>query len=86
MSFLNRSFLFFGLVLFLIASLVQGGLFDKKKDEEEKYTGKDNANIGFKGLQDSCTCATQHAAFVHPRILVWVQGSRARTRIMRDKS
>lgn len=66
MSFLNRSFLFFGLVLVLIASLVQGGLFDKKKDEEEKYTGKDNANIGFKGLQDSCTCATWHVASVQP--------------------
>lgn len=55
MSFLSRTFLLFGLVFFLVASLVQGGLFDKKKDEDDKYTGKDNAELGFRGLQDSCT-------------------------------
>jgi hypothetical protein len=53
MGFLGKSFLFFGLVFLLVASLVQGGLFDKKKDDDEKYTGKDNAELGFKGLADS---------------------------------
>lgn len=50
-----RKLFFLGLLGLVFAALASAGPFGKKKEEEEerRYTGKQNAELGLKGISES---------------------------------